>query len=100
MYPANILPWVLLPLAAITDVTTGQSHRRTCIVKAAGSESIDDTPTILEAFHNCGNGGRIVFQNTTYHVNSVMNTSGLLNCDIDLYGTLLVYNLASILVVD
>jgi hypothetical protein len=91
MYLANILPWVLLPLAAIADVT-GQSHRHTCIVKAGGSESVDDTPAILKAFHECGQNGRIVFQNTTYHVNSVMNTSGLRNCDIDLYGTLLVTN--------
>ncbi|GIC93670.1 putative exo-polygalacturonase [Aspergillus udagawae] len=89
MHLAKILPCVLLPLTAIAHVTTGQSHRRTCTVKAAGSESTDDTPAILEAFHNCGNGGRIVFQNTTYHVNSVMNTSGLHDCDIDLYGTLL-----------
>jgi hypothetical protein len=90
MYVANVLPWVLLPLAAIADVTTEQSHRRTCIIKGGGSESIDDTPAILGAFHECGKGGRIIFQNTTYHVNSVMNTSGLHNCDIDLYGTLLV----------
>ncbi|KAH2007746.1 hypothetical protein KXV95_001047 [Aspergillus fumigatus] len=89
MYLANILPWVLLPLAVIADATTGQSHRRTCVVKAGGSESVDDTPAILNAFRRCGKEGRIVFQNTTYHVNSVMNTSGLHNCDIDLYGTLL-----------
>ncbi|GAQ05909.1 alpha-L-rhamnosidase rgxB [Aspergillus lentulus] len=89
MYLANILPFVLLPLAAIADVTTGRSHRRTCIVKPGGSESIDDTPAILKAFHECGKGGRVVFQNTTYHVKSVMNTSELHNCDIDLYGTLL-----------
>ncbi|RHZ58010.1 putative exo-polygalacturonase [Aspergillus thermomutatus] len=89
MYLANILPWALLPVAAIADVTTGQSHRITCTVKAGGSESIDDTPAILKAFHECGKGGRIVFQNATYHVNSVMNTTGLQNCDIDLFGTLL-----------
>ncbi|GFF72727.1 alpha-L-rhamnosidase rgxB [Aspergillus lentulus] len=89
MYLANILPFVLLPLAAIADVTTRQSHRRTCIIKPGGSGSIDDTPAILKAFHECGKGGRVVFQNTTYHVNSVMNTSELHNCDIDLYGTLL-----------
>ncbi|KAF7169901.1 hypothetical protein CNMCM6106_004771 [Aspergillus hiratsukae] len=84
MYLANILPWVLLPVVAIGDIT---GHRHTCIVKAGGSESVDDTPAILKAFYECGKGGRIVFENTTYHVNSVMNTSGLHNCDIDLYGT-------------
>lgn len=99
MYLANILPWVLLPVVAIADVTR-QSHRHTCVVRAGGSESIDDTPAILKAFDECGKGGRIVFENTTYHVNSVMNTSGLHNCDIDLYGTLLVYNPAFFRVTD
>ena len=32
----------------------------------------------------------MVFLNETYYVNSVMNTTGLCDCEVDLYGTLLV----------
>ncbi|KAH8663487.1 putative exo-polygalacturonase [Tricladium varicosporioides] len=61
---------------------------KTCIVKAGNSTLIDDAPAILDAFDKCGRNGKIVFLNTTYHVNSVMNTTGLRNVDIDLRGTL------------
>lgn len=64
--------------------------RRTCIVPAAGNSSIDDTPAILKAFNDCGHGGKILFENTTYHINRVMNTTGLEDVEIDLRGTLLV----------
>jgi galacturan 1,4-alpha-galacturonidase len=67
------------------------SHKKSCIVRAGGSESIDDAPAIIDAFNTCGHDGRVVFSNTTYHINSVMNTTGLNNCEIDLHGTLLVY---------
>lgn len=50
----------------------------------------DDAPTIIEAFRKCGRGGTVVFGNGTYHVNSVMNTTGLSDCQIELHGTLLV----------
>ncbi|KAJ5741008.1 pectin lyase-like protein [Penicillium malachiteum] len=33
--------------------------------------------------------GKIIFENTTYHVNSVMKTTGLQDCEVDLHGTLL-----------
>jgi galacturan 1,4-alpha-galacturonidase len=61
----------------------------TCTIKPSLDGS-DDTPAILKAFDSCGKNGRIVFINETYHVNTVMNTTGLENVDIDLYGTLLV----------
>lgn len=66
------------------------SHRRTCVVQPGGSNLTDDAPAILDAFDSCGHGGKVVFLNTTYHVNSVMDTTGLDDCEIDLYGTLLV----------
>jgi hypothetical protein len=62
----------------------------TCTVKATGSNATDDTPSILDAFEKCGHGGKVVFENTTYHINSVMNTSSLQDCEIDIQGTLLV----------
>ena len=63
---------------------------RRCIVRPGGSDTIDDAPAILEAFNDCGQNGNVIFLNTTYYVNSVMNTSGLTNCQVDIYGTLLV----------
>jgi hypothetical protein len=65
-------------------------QKKTCVVKASGTNTTDDAPAILKAFEKCGHGGMIEFQNTTYYVNSVMNTTGLRDCTIDLKGTLIV----------
>ncbi|KZV96901.1 glycoside hydrolase family 28 protein [Exidia glandulosa HHB12029] len=62
--------------------------RKTCVVSSR-PDSTDDAPAIIDAFDKCGRGGRVVFLNQTYHVNSVMNTTGLKNCEVDLHGTLL-----------
>ncbi|RFU33833.1 hypothetical protein B7463_g2512, partial [Scytalidium lignicola] len=80
----NQILLLLLSLAVI-----GEGNSQTCVVPAGGSESIDDAPAILQAFDECGHGGKVMFQNTTYHVNSVMNTSALQDCEIDIQGTLL-----------
>jgi galacturan 1,4-alpha-galacturonidase len=89
----------VLAAAAITLVTCtpAQPHdndgspkeKKTCTVKPSLNGS-DDAPAILKAFDSCGKNGRIVFINETYTVNTVMNTTGLENVEIDLYGTLLV----------
>jgi len=86
---------LLLRILSVTGSTLGlHGHDptpkdKTCTVKPNLNGS-DDTPTILQAFDSCGRNGRIVFINETYNVNTVMNTTGLENVDIDLYGTLLV----------
>lgn len=83
----------ILPLFSIAVAGLSQPARdpfKVCTVPAAGSETIDDAPAVLKAFSDCGHGGKILFQNTTYHINSVMNTTGLENCEVDLRGTLLV----------
>lgn len=67
---------------------------KTCVV-TAHANGADDAPAILAAFERCGNDGNVVFLNETYHVNSVMNTTGLKNCEVDLYGTLVVCVLPS-----
>lgn len=80
--------------AAIDSVTRDTSdHRKTCTVHPGGSEDIDDAPAIREAFEKCGHHGNVVFLNTTYYVNTVLNTSGLSDCQVDIYGTLLVRRL-------
>lgn len=66
-----------------------QQEKQLCIVQE-DTEGGDDAPAIIEAFSDCGQGGKVVFKNVTYHVNSEMNTTGLKDCEIDLYGTLLV----------
>lgn len=65
--------------------------RSTCHVKPGGSSKVDDAPAIIKAFDNCKHGGRGTFDNTTYHVNSVMDISGLNDVEVDLKGTLLVH---------
>lgn len=67
-----------------------RSYEKTCIVQPSGNASIDDAPAIIDAFDKCGHNGRVVFLNETYYINSIMNTTGLKNCDVDLKGTLFV----------
>lgn len=88
----NLLTAVFLLQALPALATSGHSHERTCYVQSAGTN--DSAPAIIRAFQDCGhnNGterGRVVFSNETYHVNSIMNTTGLRNVDVDLHGTLL-----------
>lgn len=85
---ATLFSTVVLGLSPPTIEERNPS--KVCIVPAAGNSSIDDAPAVLKAFDQCGHGGKILFQNTTYHINSVMNTTGLKDCEVDLRGTLLV----------
>ena len=80
-------------LIAIVTVVSCSAHvngtaRTECKVQQ-GLNS-DDAIEIKRAFAECGQGGRIIFANTTYNVASVMNTTGLKDVDIELHGTLLV----------
>ncbi|KAI9708905.1 MAG: hypothetical protein M1820_003599, partial [Bogoriella megaspora] len=61
---------------------------KTCNVQPA-PDGGDSAPAILDAFKECGQGGKVVFANETYHVNSVMETLGLENVEVDIQGTLL-----------
>ncbi len=63
--------------------------RQVCICHQTGNGE-DYVPATLDAFRQCGHGGRVAFLNETYHIESVMNTTGLDNCEIDVRGTLLV----------
>lgn len=54
----------------------------------------DDSGAVIEAFKTCGHAGRVVFPpNQTYHIEQVMNTTGLSDCTVDLHGYLLVCDL-------
>ncbi|KAJ5758495.1 exopolygalacturonase B [Penicillium odoratum] len=74
---------------AFSDLTKSGHARSHCLVPAGNSTEIDDVPAILQALRKCGNGGRVIFGNTTYHINSVMNTTWLDDVEIDIKGTLL-----------
>ncbi|KAL2820552.1 galacturan 1,4-alpha-galacturonidase B [Aspergillus cavernicola] len=81
---------VLTFLTALTSVSAGRTpSRKTCVIPASGTNTTDDAPAILHAFKRCGRGGKVVFKPTTYHVNSVLNTTWLKDVDIDIQGTLL-----------
>lgn len=67
---------------------------KTCVVKPACDGS-DDAPAIIKAFHRCGKNGRVVFLNETYNIQTIMNTTGLENCEVDLKGTMLVCGIKS-----
>jgi hypothetical protein len=60
-----------------------------CEIKS-DSNGGDDSTAIVSAFKQCGQGGKIVLNDETYHVNKVMNTTGLKNVRIELRGKLLV----------
>ncbi|KAF6833805.1 exo-rhamnogalacturonase b [Colletotrichum musicola] len=66
----------------------GQPKATKCVIPANGDGS-DDSPAILEAFDKCKSNGHIVFENTTYYVGKVMNTTELDDVKIDIKGTLL-----------
>lgn len=73
----------------------GYPHKDGCTKTCVVDNSHNDTAGAIEqAFLDCGheeapNRGRVVFKNETYNVRSVMNTTGLSNVDVDIYGTLL-----------
>ncbi|KAI5287829.1 hypothetical protein KEM52_001409 [Ascosphaera acerosa] len=81
MVSSRIFNLLLLAAAA--------TARTVCHVTPSGSESVDDAPAIVKAFKDCKHNGRVVFDNSTYHIRSVMSTTGLDDVEVDLKGTLL-----------
>ncbi|KAK4612343.1 Alpha-L-rhamnosidase rgxB [Fulvia fulva] len=64
-----------------------ETRTNVCYVDTIGTG--DDAPAIVDAFQRCGKDGKVVFNATTYHIDSVMNTTGLSNVEVDVQGTLL-----------
>lgn len=62
---------------------------KTCSVPAGGNPVGDDASAILKAFSDCKEDGHIIFENTTYYIGTIMNTTGLRDVDIEVRGTLL-----------
>src|SRR5689334_7931508 len=84
---SNLLSFATLSLAGAATV---RREPKTCTVAASGTNKTDDAPAIRSAFSECGLGGKVVFQPTTYYINSVLNITGLDDVDIDINGKLLV----------
>ncbi|KAJ5357435.1 hypothetical protein N7541_004593 [Penicillium brevicompactum] len=76
-------------LVELSGLVAAKSDQKQCLIKSSGSNATDDAPAILEAFHKCGRNGRVIFEPTTYYVNSIMNISWLENVDIEIHGKLL-----------
>ncbi|KAL1610763.1 hypothetical protein SLS60_002433 [Paraconiothyrium brasiliense] len=92
---ATMRYFTLLPLAffSATNASSfaGKSggKSKVCTVAASGTNLTDDAPAIRSAFSRCNHGGSVVFNASTYYVNSVLNITGLDNVDVDIRGKLL-----------
>lgn len=64
------------------------ARSKTCVVQASNDPTGNDAPAIIQAFTECRENAHIIFENTTYYVASVMNTTGLRNVDVEVRGTL------------
>ncbi|SPO06272.1 uncharacterized protein DNG_08961 [Cephalotrichum gorgonifer] len=53
-----------------------------------GGQRVDDTPSILSAFKECGQDGHIIIEEGDYMVRQIMDVPGLKNVHIDIYGHL------------
>ena len=52
-----------------------------------GSQPVDDTPSVLQAFELCGiNGSVTMTEGNHFYIDQVMNTTNLLNCDVNILG--------------
>lgn len=90
-----LLPYLLglglLPLLATASVVRDGSD---CYVypEEGGSDlltgAVEDAPSIKQAFDECGKNGRVIFEPGVFHVGQVLNTTGLVNCDVILKGEL------------
>ncbi|KAL3471263.1 pectin lyase fold/virulence factor [Aspergillus californicus] len=80
---------ILLTAATAVSASPSSPSRKTCIVPASGTNTTDDAPAILHALKRCGRGGKVIFNPTTYYINSVLNTTWLQDVDIDIRGNLL-----------
>ncbi|TAQ88662.1 hypothetical protein B7494_g3030 [Chlorociboria aeruginascens] len=81
------LLFLLLPAAATVSQNGSACTVTPLSSSGTNSNSVDDTPQILDAVTKCGVNGSISFSAGTYYINQVMDTISLHNCDISIYGT-------------
>ncbi|KAK4043259.1 putative endo-xylogalacturonan hydrolase A [Parachaetomium inaequale] len=77
---------------SLTDHPTPSRIREraaTCTPTSAGRASVDDTPTIVSSFKQCGKGGVIVFpKGVTYMLRTQLSFSGCAGCEVRFDGRL------------
>lgn len=78
----------LLPLVSSFVVNNGTSCYLYPESLTHFGQPVDDTPSILQAFEICGTNGTVIFTDHTFHINQIMNTSNLLNTNVEIYGDL------------
>ena len=55
-----------------------------------GGHPVDDTPSVLQAFDLCGVNGTITMtEGNTFYIDQVMNTTNLVNCDLNILGEMI-----------
>ncbi|KAJ5239690.1 pectin lyase fold/virulence factor [Penicillium chermesinum] len=69
----------------VNEGTTCTLYPESLIYKG---QAVDDAPSIQQAFDLCGTNGTVIFSENLFHVNSVLNTTNLLNVDVHLRGEL------------
>lgn len=85
----KILTTLLLALPVLGHSVTPQ--KKTCIIPVKG-DGRDDSPAIREAFQKCGKNGKVVFEkDSTYSVQTVLQLHDLKNVEVDLLGTIEVF---------
>jgi hypothetical protein len=83
MIVPNLLQLWLLAVPALAGMTkTGTL----CTVTPSGSK--DDSPSIMDAFKQCGQDGQIEITSGDYTIAKVMDVLNLKNCDISIRGKL------------
>ncbi|ETS84960.1 hypothetical protein PFICI_02985 [Pestalotiopsis fici W106-1] len=81
---------LLSSLCTAQEVQATQNLERRateCIIAARGDGG-DDAPAIRTAFSKCKSNGHIIFANATYYINTVLDTRGLSDVTIDIWGKL------------
>ncbi|KAK8005521.1 extracellular exo-polygalacturonase [Apiospora arundinis] len=81
------------PKAPYHAVVEPPQRNKTCFIEGHDDGVTDDSSSILDAFHQCNNGGHAVFrQNQTYVIGTAMDWSFLNHIDIDIQGKIVFTN--------
>ncbi|OIW23885.1 exopolygalacturonase [Coniochaeta ligniaria NRRL 30616] len=68
-------------------------RHKVCVVETHGDGVTDDSPYILSAFHECNNGGHVLFpRDSTYLIGTAMDWTFLRHIDLDIQGRILFSN--------
>ncbi|KAI1266484.1 polygalacturonase [Xylariaceae sp. FL1019] len=78
---------ILVRVLLLAGLAAADPKTTTCTIQAKGDGS-DDGPVIQAAFDECSENAYIIFEEKTYNINSTLNTTNLLNVEVQLRGYL------------